>query len=83
MSDPHPTVAELVARSNALGAPPRCRWPRTTWRVSFFVISSIRFARRSPMPPRRTLPNSSFPPDCVVKPDPSFGWAPSAQATIV
>src|SRR5215212_9777378 len=47
-------------RSLAVGVPPRWRCPRTTWRVSMPVRSSISPASPSATPPNRTWPNSSF-----------------------
>src|SRR5262249_7761761 len=45
----------LVAstRSNAVGVPPRCTWPRTVARVSYPVRCSISCSRRAPIPPSR------------------------------
>ena len=58
-----------------------CTWPSAVVRASKPVRCSISSARRWPIPPRRTWPNSSSSPVCssIV---PSFGVAPSAATTI-
>ena len=46
-------------RSNAVGVPPRCTWPRIVTRVSMPVRPSISEATTFEMPPRRWWPNRS------------------------
>src|SRR5262252_1807356 len=73
----------LVARtrSKLVGAPPRCRCPSTTDRVSLFV--SLASARQTcaPMPPRRSAKPSRA--ASISDSDPPFGYAPSATTTML
>ncbi len=68
-------------RSKLVGAPPRCKWPSTTDRVSLPVSVPSASATFAPMPPSRsTRPSwasstsASFPP---------AGYAPSATTTML
>ena len=74
-------VGVLEALQKLVGAPPRCRWPSTTDRVSLPVSPCSASHTWAPMPPSRSAarPCAASRSDSV----PPFGNAPSATTTML